>query len=392
MSKTVVVLGGGVSGIATAHKLLKHTAPKLGGRLKVILVSASSHFYFNFAAVRGVIPGEIPDDALFHAIEPGFDKYARGAFEFVVGTATALDPAGNAVQVRVQRSGATAGQADAHRTIVYDQLVIATGSSLATADTPFKNLGSYRQTVDAWHALQGRVQAAKSIVVAGAGPTGVETAGELAARYGAAKKLTLVVDGARALPGLAPSVGRQAEAELAKMKVELLHKVRVDRAEDLGGDGTRLTLSDGRTLVVDLFLPLYGVRPNTSFVPARFLDASGSARVDKTLRVVGSENIWAIGDASNVEVKMATRAERQIGHLHPNLEAVLLGRGDAALAEYKPGETTLMFVTIGKKKGTGQIGSWKAFGFLVSFVKGRTLFVEKAPAIVAGKSLFQTSI
>jgi NADH dehydrogenase FAD-containing subunit len=382
MSKTVVILGGGLSGIATAHKLLKHTAPKLKG-LKVILISASSHFYFNFAAVRGLIPGEIPDDALFRAIEPGFDKYPRGSFEFVVGTATGLDLAGNAVQVRT-------AVGTGERTIVYDQLVVATGSSLAT-DLPFKNLGSYQRTIEEWHKLQGRVKAAKSIVVAGAGPTGVETMAELAGKYGTSKKLTLVIDGEHALPGLMPSVGKQAEAELAKMKVELLHKVRVNGVEDIDG-GAKLTLSNGETLVADVFLPLYGVRPNTEFVPANLLEANGSVKVDKTLRVEGSKNVWAVGDVNNVELKAAMKAESQVVHLHPNLEAVLLGRGEATLAEYKPSEKKMMFVTLGKKKGTGQMGTFKVFSFLVSYVKGRTLFVEKAPVIVEGKGILQASI
>ncbi|KAH8901977.1 FAD/NAD(P)-binding domain-containing protein [Coniochaeta sp. PMI_546] len=380
MSKTVVILGGGISGIATAHKLLKHTAPKLKG-LKVILVSVSTHFYFNIAAVRGLIPGEIPDDALFHPIEPGFDKYPKGSFEFVVGTATALDLAGNAVQVRTPEQD---------RTLVYDQLVIATGSSLSS-DIPFKTLGSYGETIESWHKLQNQVKAAKSIVVAGAGPTGIETIGELANKYGTTKKLTLIIDGEHALPTLLPSVGKTAEAELAKMKVDLVRKVRVTGVEDIG-DGTKLTLSNGKTLVTDVFLPLYGVRPNTSFVPAHLLDASGSVKVDKTLRVEGLKNVWAVGDVNNVEVKLAMRAESQTVHLFPNLEATLLGKGEATLAEYKPSAQTMMFVTVGKKKGTGQIGTWKAFSFMVSYVKGRTLFVDKVPPLVAGKSMLRAAI
>ncbi|OIW23000.1 FAD/NAD(P)-binding domain-containing protein [Coniochaeta ligniaria NRRL 30616] len=382
MSKTVVVLGGGIAGIATAHKLLKHTLPKLPG-LKVVLVSASTHFYFNIAAVRGLIPGEIPDESLFQAIEPGFAKYPKGSFEFVVGTATALDLAGNAVQV-----SAAGGQ---DRTLVYDQLVIATGSSLAN-DVPFKTLGSYDETIQAWHKLQDQIKAAKSIVVAGAGPTGVETIGELANKYGTSKKLTLVIDGEVALPALLPSVGKAAESELKKMKVELLHKVRVTGVEDAGSEGTKLSLSDGKTLTADVFLPLYGVRPNTGFVPAHLLDAAGSVKVDKTLRVEGQTNVWAVGDVNNVELKVAMRAESQTVHLFPNLEAALLGKGDAALAEYKPSAQMMMFVTIGKKKGTGQIGTFKAFSFLVSYMKGRTLFVEKAPPLVAGKSMIRAAI
>jgi NADH dehydrogenase FAD-containing subunit len=385
-SKTIVVLGGGLSGVATAHKLMKHTAPKLKG-LKVILVSASSHYYHNIAAVRGVIPGEIPDQDLFHNIELGFlDKYPRGqgSFEFIVGAATSLDLAGNTVNVRMR--GAPGDKA-----IHYDQLVIATGSSLAS-QLPFKTVGDYEQTIEEWHRLQNRVKAAKSIVIAGGGPTGVETVGELAAKYGTTKKLTLVIDGEHALPTLMASVGKTAEAELAKMKVELLHKVRVQSAEEIADGGTRLTLSDGKTLVADVYLPLYGVRPNTSFCPPEILDSQGSVKVDATLRVAGHGNVWAVGDANNVEAKTGMHAETQTAHLHPNLEAMLLGKGEGALAAYKPGTMTVMMVPLGRKKGTGQLGGWKAPTFMVSFFKGKMLLVDKVPGIIAGKSMFQKKI
>ena len=74
MAKTVVILGAGWAGLPLAHKLLKYTLPKLEAKdgLKVILVSPNSHFYWNIAAVRGVIPGAIPDEQLFLPIEPGF--------------------------------------------------------------------------------------------------------------------------------------------------------------------------------------------------------------------------------------------------------------------------------------------------------------------------------
>jgi NADH dehydrogenase FAD-containing subunit len=382
MSKQVVILGGGISGIATAHKLLKHTAPKVKD-LKVILVSASSHFYWNVAAVRGIIPGEIPDEALFKMIEPGFDKYPKSRFEFVLGTATTLDLEGNAVQVQPP-SGPS-------RTITYDQLVIATGSSLAS-DIPFKNLGSYEETITAWHNLQAQVKAAKSIVVAGAGPTGIETVGELAYKYGTSKKLTLIIDGERALPMLLPSVAKAAETELTKMKVELVRKVRVTGAEDTGDGAKKLTLSNGKTLVTDVFLPLYGVRPNTSFIPAHLLESNGSLKLEKTLQVVGLKNVWGVGDVGNVESKQAMKAEAQTIHLSSNLDAVLVGNAAAPLAEYKPADKPMMFVTIGKKKGTGQMGTFKVFSFLVAYAKGRSIFVEKVPGLVAGKNIVQASI
>jgi NADH dehydrogenase FAD-containing subunit len=63
-------------------------------------------------------------------------------------------------------------------TLSYDYLILATGTR-TTEPTPFKGLGSTETTKAALHDFQSRVSKAKKIVVAGAGITGVEVAGEL---------------------------------------------------------------------------------------------------------------------------------------------------------------------------------------------------------------------
>lgn len=384
MSKQVVILGGGLAGIATAHKLLKHTIPKVKD-FKVVLVSPSSHFYWNIATVRGIIPDEITDEQLFHAIEPGFAKYPSSQFEFVLGTASALDTASSTVKVDTP-------DAD-QRSIPYAHLVIATGSSTTTG-LPFKLLGSHEKTASALHDLQSSVGAAGSIIVAGAGPTGVEVAGELAGRYGATKKVTLVMDGKQSLPGCMPSVRRSADADLAKLGVELVRGARVTEVRE-SGDGKQkdVVLSTGKTLSADLFIPIYGVRPNSGFLPAELLDSNGYVKLRKTLQTVGLDNVWAVGDVGDAEVdKKATRAEAQVLHLATNLDAALRGDGVAGVVDYKPTGWPITVVTIGKQKGTGQIGNIKVFGFMVSFIKGRTLFMERPPDIIAGKIILQSSI
>ena len=58
---------------------------------------------------------------------------------------------------------------------------------------PWKgSLSGYEATRDGLHKVQGQVKAAKSIVVGGAGPTGIEVAGELGFEYGKNKEITLV--------------------------------------------------------------------------------------------------------------------------------------------------------------------------------------------------------
>lgn len=374
--QTIVIVGGGYAGTGLAHRLLSNLAPKVPG-LKVIFISKTTHLFWNFAAVRGIIPGEIADEQLFLPLAPGFAKYPDTQFEFIVGSATVLDVAGNAVEVQT---------ANGPRRVNYDHLVLTTGSKLAAEHLPFKSLNSHEETISAWHQLQQEVDQAESIVIAGAGSTGVETAGELGSKYGDSKKITLVVDGALPLPTLLPSAGKFAENALRNMGVEIVLNARVNGVEDTAEGGKRLTLSNGTSLTADLYLPLYGVRPNSEFVPPHLLDDNGNIKMQPTLRVRGLNNVWAAGDVSDVEAKQAIKAGAQAKHVYSNLEAVLTGN-EAGVTGYKPSAMPLIFVTMGKKKGTGQMGGFKPFSMMVSYIKGRTLFVEKAPAVAAGKIL-----
>ncbi|KAH7146129.1 hypothetical protein EDB81DRAFT_689229 [Dactylonectria macrodidyma] len=379
MTKQVVILGGGFAGIGIAHKLLKHTVPKAKG-VKVTLISASSHLYWNLAAVRGVIPGEISDEALFTPIADGFKRFPASQFEFLVGTASTLDTTSNLVHITTEQGV---------RAVGYDHLVVATGSSTTTG-LPFKHLSSYEDTIDSLHDLQSRIKAAKSIIIAGGGATGVETAGELGFAYGRKKEITLVVEGPRVLSGLRPEVGKAAENYLQKLNVHLVHNVKVTESE--ASDVKQVvTLSNGKTLTADVYLPLFGVKPNTDFIPAHLLDVRGNLQLQNTLRVVGLSNVWGVGDVGNLENKQAMKAETQVIHLAKNLDAVLTGH-ENLVKQYKVDDKPMIFVTTGKKKGTGQMGTMKAPSFLVSYAKGRTLFLDKAPGLVAGKHLVSSSV
>ncbi|KAF7563636.1 hypothetical protein G7046_g431 [Stylonectria norvegica] len=377
MAKTVVILGAGWAGLPLAHKLLKYTVAKVPSGLKVILVSPNSHFFWNVAATRGVIPGEIPDKELFLPISPAFDQYSKDNFEFVLGSAESIDLETNAVTI-----GLNAGP---QRSITFDHLVIATGSRL-TSNLPLKPIGSHETTLSAWHDLKRQVGDAKSIVVAGAGATGVEVAGELSAKYGSTKKVTLIISGDKPIQDAIPSVQNVVEKDLKKLGVELICNARVTEAKNSDkGTQTTLTLSNGSALTADLYLPLYGIKLNTSFVPEKLLDVEGNIKQDETMRAVGTKNIWAMGDVGNTDPKQLTITDNQIIHMAAALEAVLVDSGPVKV--YEPASKKMIFISLGKGFGTGQIGNWKLFGFMVTYVKGRKLFVETAAGYVGGKHL-----
>lgn len=176
----IVVLGGSFAGISTAHRILKQSVKTKP--FKITLVSPNTHLYWSMASPRGVIPGQLTDEQLFQPIQAGFKKYTSNQFEFVLGSAEALDVDSKVVEV---------SSSTEKRKLHYDMLIIATGSR-TKEDTPFKAHGTTEAMKNALHTFQARVQKAKTIVVAGAGVTGVEVAGELGYEYGREKNVMLV--------------------------------------------------------------------------------------------------------------------------------------------------------------------------------------------------------
>jgi NADH dehydrogenase FAD-containing subunit len=371
MAKTVVILGGSYVAISTAHKLLKNTLPRIND-LQVILVSPTTHLYWNVASPRAILPnGFKSDDEVFQPIAPSFAKYPEGSFTLVEGKAESVDPEGHTVVVSV-----SSGQ----QTYSYDQLVVATGASLASG-LPFKQMGSYKDMLESLHALRKKIADAQSIALAGAGPTGVETAGELGYEYSTkGKKITLITDSKDVLPGLMESVRNAAEKELEKLQVQIVHSTRVTNAMPKDSQ-TELTLSSGDKLLVDLYLPTVGVMPNTSFLPKDLLDERGNLRVDKYFKVESATDIWACGDVTNVQVKQLAYANKQVPYLAKNLDAVLSGNpGD--LSEYKKDDTIVQAVPIGRGGGTGQMGDSKLPSILIWKGKSRDYLTPKLRAFL----------
>jgi hypothetical protein len=189
--KNIVVLGGSYAGITASHGILKQHSKT--GPFKVTLVSPSTHHYGNMAAARGILPDQFTDDQLFAPIAPGFAQYPKSQFEFILATAESLDTKAKTVGI----SSATTG----HKiTLSYDYLILAAGTR-TTEPTPFKGLGSTEATKVALHNFQAQVAKAKKIVVAGAGITGVEVAGELG-YWSPSKEIILVSISAQNTPFL----------------------------------------------------------------------------------------------------------------------------------------------------------------------------------------------
>lgn len=178
--KHIVILGGSYAGISTAHRILKQVSKS--SLLKITIVSPNTHFYWNMASPRGVLPGKVSDDQLFEPIAPGFEQYPKTQVQFIVGTAEDLNFETKQVNVAT---------GSGNQTLSYDMLILATGSRTADG-TPFKSLGTTEMTKNALHEFQASIEKSGTIVIAGGGVTGAEVAGELGFEYGRQKRIILV--------------------------------------------------------------------------------------------------------------------------------------------------------------------------------------------------------
>lgn len=374
--RTLVILGAGMAGVPIAHHVLRFTSPKAPG-LRVILVSPDTHFYWSLASPRAILSEEFTDE-LFRPLAPAFASYGD-KFELVHGKALALHPDRSSVVVSLADGGS--------REIAYDAVVVATGSKDAQG-MPWKALGSTEATKKVLHDLKAKIDKAKTIVVAGAGATGVEIAGEIGelSAQGSKEVIFVIPDQLPLAPPTKPNVGKAVSDALEKLKVRIVRNTRVTAAaESAGGQTTlKLTSKDGntQTLIADVYLPAFGVKPNTDFAPGHMLAPSGQVKQTTRLRAEGYDNVFVVGDAGNLEDMRAVSTDAQTHYLAKVLQVYFAG-GETA-EEYKPGEGFMIGVSIGKNTGTGQAMGRKIFSWLIWYLKSRTLGVEKVADIVSG--------
>lgn len=376
----VVIVGASFAGLQIAHSLLELP------NVKVVLINPATRFYWNIAAPRILAkPNAFKAEQYLLSIKDAFNKYPSESFEFIQGTATAIDVDSKTVSVNPHDSVDVTS-------VSYDYLVIASGSTTASTtgeitgtSIPFKP--SNRDDVEKlMEAAQQTVAGAKEIVIGGAGPIGVEVAGELAEvaeQSGNKVSITLISATDRVLPMLKPSGSSAAQKQLEQKHVKVLTSTRVSGVE-ASGDGWTVSLDNGKTLSADLYIPTTGVIPNNSFIPAQFLDQDGWVKVDKEMRVVSSKQIYAAGDITNNSMRLSFKAVEQAKVAANNLKADILSTGEPK--SYDQGESVLMMVPVGAAGGTGQLFGMTPFSFMVRMIKGRDYFIGKALPTVTGKA------
>ncbi|KAH7309053.1 hypothetical protein B0I35DRAFT_359889 [Stachybotrys elegans] len=378
MTHTVVILGAGHAGLPAAHSILKHQAEKFD--LKVVLVSPSDDYYWPIATPRIIVPNQMADDKIFFHIPKLFEKYPSARFEFVHGKAETWNPDDNAVLVTLNDGSS--------RTVEYHTIIVATGSS-AQAQMPWKLLDNSKQTRAALDDFRRRVRDAESIVIGGAGPTGVEIAGELGSAYAklGKKSVTLITSNSMVLEDrIMTKVRTEAMAKLGKLKVNVRTSTRITNTteDDDGATTIQLSHSNGtnESIKADLFIPSWGLKFNTGFAPASLLEPNGRFKITDKRQAPGYKNTFIVGDVADGEPLQIMFAETHVKHVVAALEQYFTG---GEIPKYVPRTWSGHVVSVGRDYGAGEVAGWKLWGWLVWFLKSRHLGTNYAPDCAEGK-------
>lgn len=119
------------------------------------------------------------------------------------------------------------------------------------------------------------------------------------------------------------SAQNHALKSLTALDVKLKFNTKVNGTTKLPNGQTEVQLSDRTKLLTDLYVPSFGLVPNSSYVPSNFLDSRGFVIVDEYLKVKDAGDVWAVGDIIDVEWQQWLMMEKHSTHVAKNISLIL---------------------------------------------------------------------
>ncbi|WP_152642850.1 NAD(P)/FAD-dependent oxidoreductase [Bacillus alveayuensis] len=303
----------------------------------------------------------------------------------------------------------------------YDYLVIALGAHPETFGIQglkeyaftISNINSARQIREhieyqfaTYNTEEVKDDTRLTIVVGGAGFTGIEFLGELANRVPELcreydidhKKVRIIcVEAApTALPGFDPELVEYAVEHLQRKGVEFKIGTMIKECTENG----IVVAKDDKTEEIKAGTVIWaaGVRGNSIVEESGFEAMRGRVKVEKDLRAPGHEDVFIVGDCSliiNEETDRPYPPTAQIAMQQgevcaKNLAALIRGQGE--LVEFKP-DIKGTVASLGEDDAVGVVFGKKLVGSKASFMKkmidNRALYMVGGASLVMKKGKFK---
>ena len=380
----VVIVGGGFGGLRAA-RALQH-AP-----VSITLIDQRNFHLFQpllyQVATGSLSPGEIATP-----LRAVLRRQANA--RVLLGAVTDVDLAARTVQIDPGAAGEVAR-------IPYDTLVVATGARHAyfgrddwEDDAP--GLKSIEDALEIRRRILSAFEAAElepdpslrsawlTFVVVGAGPTGVELAGQIAeiardtlrgnfrAMDPGQARVILVEAANRVLLAFPTMLSERAADALRELGVSVCRECRVVNVERGAVTVRDVVQAEPVRIATQTIIWAAGVQ--ASSLTARLAEAAGAPTdragrilVNPDLTVPGYPEVFAIGDMADLPDTdgrplpgIAPVAMQQGEHVARTIRARLAGRPPAGAFAYKDKGT---LATIGRSRAVAQIGRLQLWGF-----------------------------
>jgi len=371
----VVIIGGGFGGIQVAKMFQKK-------EIQVVIVDKNNYHTFQ-PLMYQVATSALEAESIAYPIRKIFNKSKN--IYFRLGEVTNVDH-----EKKIIEFGNDA--------LEYDYLIIATGAKtnyfgnegLTISAMPMKSIlesldlrTMLLQNLE--HALlinnERKKQGMMNVVIAGAGPTGVELAGALGELKRKVfpkdypeldlKKMNiyLVQSGDRVLPMLSPKSSLKAKKYLEKLGVTVVLETRV-----LDYFGDYVQTDTGQDIIAKTLIWTAGVTGNpVGGVPLNCITKAGRILVDEFNEVKGVKDVYAIGDVACMQSKDYPNGHPQVapGAMQ---QGKLLGKNlvnkvcyNKPFKPFKYKDKGAM-ATVGKNKALVEMGRLKLGGTIAWFI------------------------
>jgi NADH dehydrogenase len=370
----VVIVGGGFGGLQVAKKLADKP---------VDVLMLDKHNYHTFQPLLyQVAMGGLESESIAFSLRKNFSEQKN--FRFRIAEVLKVNAVNNTIDTTIGP-------------IAYDYLVIATGSTtnffgnhdIEKFSMPMKSIPEalnlrYSVLQNIEEALlktsKDEREALLTFVLVGAGPTGVELSGSLAELrnhvltkdYPELKKEDMKVYLVDFLPKVLGPFSDQASNAakdfLTKMGVEVLLGVKVESY-----DGKEIKFEGGKTIRTKNVIWSAGVM---GVVPEGIekgnIERGNRIRVDSICRMVGTENIFAIGDVAAMITDETPKGHPGVAQVAIQMGAHV-GKTIMQLINHEPTTPFKYFdkgslATIGRNKAVADLGKIRFQGFFAWLV------------------------
>lgn len=358
----ILIIGGGFGGVTAA----KHLQRLMPAEADITLVSKKPGLEY-FGVLYRLIGGADPDEALI----PLKLMLNEHRIDLMTAMIDEVNTADRFVKVGSDK-------------YYYDTLILAPGSVPAFFNIPgMEEHAVTMYSVDQALALHTKVigclehmktatgderASLGRFVIVGAGPTGIEIAGEILplarrlARKNGIDPSLISVDLVEAMDRLLPAIEPDASAKVRKHLEQMGIHIHLNTMV-AGADANGITLKDGSRMDAKTIVWTAGVAPSPLLknVPGLQFDKRGRVMVDEFLQAQGKPEIIVIGDcASTPYAGMAQTAVTDGKHAARVIAAKIKKQ---PLPVYKP-VTPAYAIPAGPNWAAVKFGPLRVYGFL----------------------------